>query len=211
MQIFEDRVHAGKLLAKEVKKYIKEHHLPKKDIVIFSLLRGGFVLGKIIAESLGLKHYPMVVAKIGAPGNPEVAWGALAIDVEVLNPIIDTKLRQVLPQEEYNFLFKQEKNKALRKIYNYLTKFNLDIEKLKKAPKNKICIIVDDGVATGASAYAAAKFLEQNGAKKIILAVPVAPANFVCRPYFDDCIILIKDPNFMAVGQYYKDFSEVQL
>ena len=209
--VFKDRVHAGNLLADAIKEYIYKHKIDKKEAVVFSLLRGGYVLGEVVSQRLGIPNIPLIVAKIRAPGNPEVAWGAAAIQGEYLNPSIDKQLKHILSQDQYLALLNHAKNQALLKIRKYLKKFKIDPKKLKQHAKNKIAFVVDDGVATGATAYAAAEFLRKNGAKKVILAVPVSPLDFSCKPYFDDCIILLKDPNFMAVGQYYQDFSEVDL
>ncbi len=200
---FKDREDAAYQLLELLKDY------KGKDLVIASLLRGGYPIGKILAGALNAKHIKIAAAKIGAPFNPEVAVGAICFDQIYFNQrLIDELKRFYGPL--YGQLINRSIKKAQEKLANYVNKFKLDPKKIAEAVQDKTVIVVDDGIATGATAYASAKFLKQAGAEQVILAAPVAPADFECR-YFDECKILIRDPNFMAVGQYYEDFGEVRV
>lgn len=197
--IFKDRVEAGKKLAKILlkdKQIIKEG----KKLVVFSLLRGGAIVGCQIAKQLSLPHFPLVVKKIGAPGDEELAIGALCGNQYFL----DNRLIKTLDlnQNQVDIQIK----KAKEKQNQYIKKF---IDKKRLVPLvGKSVILVDDGIATGASIKAALKFFKKQKVKKVILAVPVAPTDF-SLPGFDRVIILHKDPWLTAVSQFYQDFSQV--
>ncbi len=204
--MFENREEAGRQLALEIEKSIKEREaeLPR-DLVVAAILRGGIVLGKVIADYFKLPLEPLVIKKIGAPNEKELAIGALGPkgtiywDKDLLDRL---KIDKV-----YKTAVVKEKSYELKKIEDILNgqRKTLDFT-------NKKVIVVDDGVATGATAICAQIFLQHEKAKSIILATPViAKDTFsTVNKYFDKVIALEIAPNFYAVGQFYKDFPQVE-
>lgn len=193
IMVFKDRWEAGIKLAE----VIKEKYNPRKqDWIVLSLLRGGVVLGKAIEEISGILHLPLPVAKVSSPYNPEYAIGALCFNKVFIHD-------RSFSREQ----IRESIKKAREKFESYLKRFSLN-EEVYDVVENKNVIIVDDGVATGSSAEAGALFVKDKGAKKIIIAVPVAPEDYIPQK-FDDEIILHKAPFFSAVSQFYEDFSEI--
>lgn len=199
--IFKDRVEAAEELAALIQKDpdIKEN---LADTVIVSLLRGGVVLGNTLAQKLKISHFPLVVSKIPAPNNPELAIGALCgkyvyLEKKVIEGMIVSK-------KEIN----QMVNLAKKKQKKYLKNFSLENFDYGSRIRNRYVILTDDGVATGATIKVAYRFLKSKNPKKMILAVPVAPLDFNIEN-FDRIIILHKDPFFFAVSQFYQSFPEV--
>lgn len=197
--MFKDREQAGEKLALKLKKIIKG-----EDFVVVALLRGGIVLGKVIADYFQIPLYPLVIRKIGAPNNPELAIGAigpkktiywderilryLEVNVGYKSKIIEEKSKEV---EELEKIFKTQS--AIWRI------------------KSKKVILVDDGVATGASAICAAKFLKKEKAKKVILAIPIIAKDILrdINKYFDRIIALKIVENLGSVGEFYGYFPQV--
>ena len=200
MVIFKDRCDAGKKLADLIiKSDFFKNIKDKKNIVIVSLLRGGVVVGEQIAKKIGVKNLYLPVAKISSPFNQELAIGALCFfEVYWEKEILD--LYRFSEEEKNNQL-----KKAKEKFFSYLQKFNIKEEDFDGI-KNKVVILVDDGIATGATAYASFYFLKTKKPKTIILASPVAPYDFK-NPGFDKLFIYHKDENFSAISQFYEDFS----
>lgn len=202
MILFKDRVEAGKKLANliiqsDFFKKIKQ----KEDIVVVSLLRGGVVVGKQIAEKLKNKNLLLPVAKISSPQNPELAIGALCFfEVYWEREVLDF---QPFSQEETN----KQLKKAKQKFFSYCQKFKID-EKDFDQLKNKVVILADDGIATGATTGAAFYFLKTKKPKAIVLASPVAPYDFK-NPGFDKIFIYHQEKYFSAISQFYEDFSPV--
>lgn len=201
--IFKDRVEAGEKLAEILKNdlYIKRR-LCWGRVVTVSLLRGGIIVGDIIAKKLKIEHLPLAVAKIPSPTNPEFAIGALSFDITFLDPGIVSLLR--LDKAS----IKKQIEMARQKFESYKMRFSLKEENFNKL-KNSYIILVDDGIATGSSVKAALLFLKSKKPKKIFLAVPVAPADFEEKG-FDKVFILHKDPFLSSVSQFYHHFPQVE-
>lgn len=194
--MFDSREQAGKLLADKLFFY-----KDKSDIIILGIPRGGVVVAKVIAQELKKPLDLIIIKKIGAPTNPELAIGA----VGPLKTIYwDKNLLQVRPADESNLKSQKEKEQKDREKLLRGNKSYPDL-------KNKIAILVDDGVATGATVLAAYKSLRKMKAKKIILAVPViAKDTFLnIKRYFDDVIFLENPEEFYAVGEFYREFPQV--
>ncbi len=191
--LFQDRFDAGNQLADRLIDY-------KNNSVVVSLLRGGVVVGNVIAKKLKIPHLFLAVAKIAHPDQSELAIGALCFNKIYLdNQYVSFCDKKIINQQIKN---------AKIKFSSYLKKFNLKKLDYKKL-KNKTVILVDDGVATGATAEASLLFLKSQVPKKIILAVPVAPVDFE-DPGFDRMIILHHDQPFTAVSQFYRNFPQVE-
>lgn len=197
--MFEDRREVGFLLAKKLEKFAD-----KKNVLVLGMARGGVVVAKVIATYLNSPLDALVVKKIGAPENPELAVGAVGPGNTVfwnkkllqrlrITPAFADKLREDKEKE------REEQEKAIRN------------EKLLEI-SGKTVILVDDGIATGASVIAGALFLKKRKAKEIILAAPIAAKDTLkdIKMYFDMIIVLKTTKNFEAVGQFYRDFPQVE-
>jgi predicted phosphoribosyltransferase len=197
--IFKDRAEAGKKLAAVLSKD-KDILKKRKNIVIFSLLRGGAIVGYQIAKRLSFPHFSLIVKKIGAPFNEELAIGALCNNEYFL----DDSLIKRLGLDKG--VIDNQIEKAKQKQKEYFKKFT----NKKKFPtlRNKTIILVDDGIATGASILAALKYLRKQKTKKVILAVPVTPTDF-SSVGFDKAVILHRDLWFNAVSQFYQEFGQL--
>ncbi len=200
--IFKDRQEAGQLLAKKLAKDkdLKRH---KNNLMVFSLLRGGVVIGAQISKKLNIPHYPLIVAKIPAPYNPELAIGALCFKSVYLNKAIIKSL--ALSKKELN----QQIQIAKIKQKNYIKQFKINIKDSILLPKNKWVILADDGIATGSTAKSACLFLKSTKAKKVFLATPVAPRGFNSSD-FNKVFILNNDRSFSAVSRFYRYFPQIE-
>lgn len=196
--LFKDRADAGEQLADLLAKD-EEIIRSKQKIIVVSILRGGALVGREIAVRLSAPHFFLVVAKIGAPGNQELAMGAVCGDSYFLDKVFTERLH--LSERQ----IQQQMVQAMRKQKQYEVKFI----KNKVTAKNKRVILVDDGVATGASVLAAQRYLQNAGTKHIILAAPVAPADFDFRQ-FDRVFIIHRPVNFSAVSAFYQKFPQVR-
>jgi len=203
--IFKNRRQAGKLLAKKLGVF---KNLPAgrqvKDVIVVGITRGGVVVAKETAAILNLKLDLIVVKKIGALNNPELAIGAVAPAKTVFwDKDLCTRLG-VSEKEKINSL--KIKNQERLKLEKFLRKTNPALKL-----KNKIVILIDDGVATGSTVLCAQKYFRKQKVSKIILATPVIAKDTLrsVKKYFDDVIILEIPDNFYAIGQFYKDFTQV--
>ncbi len=191
--LFQDRLDAGNQLADRLTDY-------KKNSIVISLLRGGVIIGDAIAKKLKIPHLFLAAVKISHPDQPELAIGALCFN------------KIYLDNQYVSFFDKKTTNQQIKnakiKFSSYLKRFNLKKTSFKTI-KNKTVILVDDGIATGATVKAALMLLKSQGPKKIILAVPVAPVDFDDTG-FDQIIILRRDQYFSAVSQFYQNFPQIE-
>lgn len=196
--MFEDREEAAARLCKKLKKIIKG-----RNIVVIALTRGGVVLGKIIADYFKKPLDILVVKKIGAPGNSELAIGAVGPENTVYWNKDLCKTLALSQQEKLEL--KKEKEKERRRQERLLKSNRINF-------KRKSIILVDDGVATGATVIAASKYLKNGRAKEIILAAPVISKDTLIdiEKYFDGVCILECAENFYAVGQFYRHFEQIE-
>lgn len=185
MMIFKNRQSAGKLLAKRLKEF-----RDKPNVLVLGIPRGGVVVASEIAKKLRLPLDIIVTRKIGAPYQPELALGAVDPDGQVvggLNLKVDEQLEEIKRRE---------------KLYREGRKASSDVE-------NKIVILVDDGLATGLTVISAISYLRRHGAKRIILAVPVASKEALEKIDADKVEVLYIPEYLQAVGQFYQNFEEV--
>lgn len=195
---FQNRYEAGVLLAEPLKKYAN-----KSDAIVLALPRGGVVVAVPIAEKLKLPLDLCLVKKLGVPFQEELAMGAIAMDAK---PVFNEEILNQcdISEEELNAIILQKQNELIAR--NKLYRHN------KPAPdvKNKIVIIVDDGIATGATLRAAIQAIRAQHPKKIIVAVPVADKD-ICDEMLksvDEVICLYQPEYLSAVGFWYEDFSQ---
>jgi len=208
--IFRDRIDAANKLAEELKQQLmKPEHRDSSSIVVLSIPRGGVVIGDVVADKLDAKLDVVVSRKIGAPVDPEVAIGAVMPDgTYFLNEDIILTLN--VPQ---NYIDTQV-NEQLKEIERRLISFRGSKE-YDQELKGKSVVLVDDGIATGATMLSAAQWLKtKQNCQELIIAVPVAPRDTVDRlkqivGNNDKVIVLYSPESFTAVGQFYADFGQV--
>jgi putative phosphoribosyl transferase len=196
--IFKDRHEAGLKLAAQLEKY---RALPQT--VVMGLARGGVVVAHAVAEALHLPLDVIVIRKIGAPGQEELAIGA--VDEEGHGFMNEAIIQTLHISSDYV----QKEAAEQKKIA--LERAALYRKGRKKADvQGKTVIVVDDGVATGASVRAALRGLKQKGAEKIVLAVPVAAPDTLksLSKEVSETVCLYTPSVFMAVGQFYRKFDQ---
>jgi putative phosphoribosyl transferase len=196
---FQDRRDAGIKLAAALM------HLKDESSVVLALPRGGVPVAYEVARALAAPLDVLLVRKIGAPGFPELGLGAI-VDGEphqrVLNKALMEQLRpspQYLADEEMRQL---EEIKRRRKVYRGDRPF--------PPLHGRNVIVVDDGMATGGTMMAALQGLSQQGAAKLIAAVPVSPPEVLAaiQAWTTQSVCLLTPDGFRAVGQYYADFTQ---
>jgi putative phosphoribosyl transferase len=196
--VFKNRVDAGRRLAKALSSYAGlPHHL------VIGLPRGGVIVAKEVADILNLPLEIVIVRKIGASTNPEFALGALAGE-EIF---LDENTIQMLgiDREEVERIIWSEKKEVARREFLY--------RKDRKAPsfQDQTVLLIDDGIATGATLHASIAFLRKQKVRSIILAVPVAPQEALkqFKELVEGVFCLNTPSNFSAVGEFYLDFTPV--
>ena len=193
IEILKDRKEAGLLLSEKLEKY------QDSDTLILAVPRGGVPIGYEIAKNLNLPLDIILSKKIGHPLNKEFAIGAVSLDSTIIDPYpdisnayIDAEIKHIreLLQEKYALYMGNRKP--------------VDI-------KGKNVIIVDDGIATGNTLLASINMLRKNNPKKIIVAVPVVPADVVAtfQQKADEFVFLMAPMDFGGVGRFYQDFEQV--
>ena len=192
---FQDRYDAGRRLAQALEQYRDE------DPVILGLPRGGVVVAYEIARSLAAPLDVLVVRKLGAPGAQEFAIGAIAPGATLLSRNLVAGLR--VPREYLARIIAREADELARRELVYRgTRGPLEVE-------GRTVILVDDGLATGATAQAAVESLRRRGPKKIVFAAPVCSADGAkALEELADAVVCLECPaDFGAVGYWYRDFS----
>ena len=192
--MFEDRAQAGQKLAEK----LKELSLDPQESIILALPRGGVVVANKVAKILKLPLDIIVTRKIGHPHNPEYAIGAVSSHKMVLNP------HEKVPPGYLKKEIQKERQEIQRRLKDYRG------NQSSLVLKEKQVIIVDDGLATCLTMQAAIYEVKFHQPKKIFLAVPVAPPETVdkLKPLVSNIIVLKKEPNFFAVGQFYRIFDQ---
>lgn len=199
--IFSNREHAGEVL---VEKLLKFKFDPKKSIIA-AIPRGGIVVGVRIANLLKIPLFPLVIKKLGAPGNRELAIGATA---SFGAPVLD---RWLIAELKVSGDYLKRETATRKKEALAREKFlGVDISKINVS--GKVVIVVDDGIATGQTVKLAGKILRQLGAEKLILAVPCASPSALeaVKGEYDEIICPEISEDFMAVGQFYIDFRPIE-
>ncbi len=199
--IFKDRRIAGRELGLLLKNHKPE--FDKKNTVIVSLLRGGFPVGYEAAKVLHSPHIPIVVAKISAPENPELAIGAVCFDITYLDPAMIRHIGNI-PKS----LLRTYITVAKYKFDDYMDRFILRKTNYPAELRNKTVIIVDDGVATGASVKAAYLYITTLKPKKIIIASPVVLGSLDIRGI--PVISFRHEKQFGSISRFYESFQQVE-
>lgn len=195
---FQDRTDAGRQLAEQLLSYAG-----REDVIVLGLPRGGVPVAFEVAQRLRVPLDVFVVRKLGVPGHEELAMGAIASGgIRVLNEDVIN----VMPDAPaiVEAVTAIEREELERREHTYRN------DRRPPDLKHHTVILIDDGLATGASIRAAAAALRQHGAAKIIVAVPVgAPATCEeLKSVADEVVCLCTPSGFIGVGQYYTDFSQ---
>ncbi|MFW5948264.1 MAG: phosphoribosyltransferase [Halolamina sp.] len=196
--MFTDRTDAGRQLAARL-----EEQDVRADLVL-AIPRGGLPVGRVVADSLGVPLDVVAARKIGAPGNPELAIGAVGSDGGVW---LNEALIGVLGVDEATLeeRIDHERASARATVERYRgDRTPLDLD-------GKRVVLVDDGAATGATTIACLRQLGDAGVAAVVVAVPVAPAGTIEKLEREaDAVICVETPGrFQAVGQFYDDFEQV--
>ena len=196
---FGNRVEAGKKLAEALKAY------RGKDVVVLGIPRGGVVVANEVAKALQAPLDIVVTRKIGAPGEPEFALGAVTQEGEV---VMDRQAAESLGvSREY---LDEEIRKKMEEVNDRVRRLRGD------APypdlEGKVVLIVDDGIATGSSVGAAVMSVKKRNPKEVVVAVPVAPGDAVGTLAKDGTrVVCLERPgSFLAVGEFYRNFGQVE-
>ncbi len=199
--IFKDRQEAGKLLAKALTKY---QHRQQTVTVILAIPRGGVVVGAEIAKALKVPLDILVIKKIGFPGNEELALGAVGLKEKYLNQELLSSPEVTKDYLETEIQRKQQEIKERYALYRGQRKMY--------SVRGKIVIVVDDGIATGATMSLALQILRKQGPKKLVVAIPVAPPEAGPRlQKIADEVVSLEQPLFLgAIGQWYEKFEQVE-
>lgn len=195
---FENRREAGLLLARAL-----SHRKIPSDAVVLALARGGVPVGLAVAEQLHLPLDVIVARKIGVPWQPELAMGAIAGTARILNqPMIaqlgisDAELERVVSREQLEMNRREELYRGESPA--------LDVD-------GKTAILVDDGLATGSTMLAAVRHARNMRAARLLVGVPVGSVSACAhlRREADELICLAIPPEFLAVGEWYREFDQV--
>jgi putative phosphoribosyl transferase len=195
--MWRDRTDAGRALGDEL---ARRGYADRSDVTVLGLPRGGVEVAKSVSDRLGAPLDVVVVRKIGSPGNPEFAAGAVDVDGNVhANPFAGVSAdwlgRAAAPEQA----------EARRRLAAYRAgRQALDVN-------GRVAIVVDDGIATGLTAEAALGWLRGRGAARIVLAAPAIAPDTVQRlqAQADEIVALESPPGFSAVGQFYVSFPQL--
>ncbi|GAB6065014.1 hypothetical protein JCM9492_01060 [Aquifex pyrophilus] len=196
--MFRDREEAGELLAG----VLEEHIDRSKNPIILAIPRGGIPVAYKVAKKLRIPMSVIVVRKLGLPWNEEAGFGAIDPDG---TPYYDRNVLSYLSEEEIKSVIEKELKELRERERKFVPKGYPNLE-------GRQVIIIDDGVATGYTAIAAAGYAKKKGASEVIIAVPVCPSDAEPRllRYADKfvCYYPADTPSF-AVGMFYQDFHQL--
>lgn len=198
--LFRDRHEAGKLLAKQL-----THYEGANDAIVIALPRGGVVVGYDVSLALTLPLDVLITRKLGTPSNPELAMGAIAETGYVhMNPDV---------MREYHITHAQlEKEIAAQKSEMHRRTQRYREGRALPSLRSKTVILVDDGIATGATFLASLGAITKEETTRVVAAVPVAPPRMVdkLKGLVDEVVVLYSPEWFFGVGQFYEQFPQVE-
>lgn len=193
--MFKDRIDAGIQLANKLLPY------KDKEVVILAIPRGGLPIAVIVAKALKAPLDVALSKKIGHPYNREYAIGAVSLENIILKDVSGIHKRYIAEETER---IREKLKKRHQRYYQNRHPENL---------KDKIVIIIDDGIATGNTIRVTAELVSAQNPKKVIVAIPVAPPSAIRSledsSHIDQVICLQTPYDFMAVGQFYEFFNQV--
>lgn len=195
--IFKNRQEAGELLAQKLNGL--------QNALVIGLARGGIVTAAAVAKELKVPLDIICIRKLGSPQNPELAIGAIGSGGQTfinqnLIDYLDVPASYLQQEMEQQKALAKQREESYHKVYP------------EKDVKGKTVILVDDGLATGATMQAAVITMKNKGALKVIVAVPVAAPDSLLgiKKVCDEVIAIDAPPFFQAVGQFYEEFSQVE-
>ena len=198
--MFRDRQHAGIELAAELSKLVL------RQPVVLALPRGGVPVGLEIAKALGAPLDLLIVRKVGAPGNPELAVAAI-VDGNPPDIVLNREIVEAydLDDDELAVLIERERPELERRCLAYHGK------RRPVSIAGKTAIVVDDGAATGTSMKVAIRALKRRSPKEVIVAIPVAPPDIVAelKREADRVVCLSQPARFLALSHHYLSFPQV--
>jgi predicted phosphoribosyltransferase len=198
--LFRDRADAGQKLAKALHRYKSRHP------IILALPRGGVPVAAEVAKSLEAPLDLILVRKIGVPIQPELAMGAV-VDGDEPMVVRNTDVIETtgVSEQRFDAICQQELAEIERRRQRYLG------DRARSAIKGQVLIIIDDGIATGATTLAAIRALRKREPRELVLAVPVAPLETLEKLHAEvDAVVCLDTPtDFEAIGLYYRDFHQV--
>lgn len=197
--LFRDRSHAGRLLAVRLAQYANA-----PELLVCALPRGGVVVAAAVAEELNAPLDFVIVRKLGVPGQPELAMGAIAsAGVSVLSHSLIAQLG--ITAGEIEQVLAREQHELMRREALYRGG--------APAPqvRNRTVILVDDGIATGSTMRAAASLVRQQQPKRLVIAAPVASPSSCAAlvDVADEIVCVVQPEHFFAIGEFYQDFLQV--
>ncbi|WP_455245468.1 phosphoribosyltransferase [Petrachloros mirabilis] len=198
--LFKDRHDAGQRLAQELLRYRSA-----KDTLVIALPRGGVVVGYDISLSLHLPLDVLITRKLGTPSNPELAMGAVAETGYVhMNPDVVRQYNVTKAELDEEILC--QKSEIRRRIERYRGGRSLT------ALKGQTVILVDDGIATGATFYASLDAVTKSETVRVVAAIPVAPPRIVTelKALVDEVVVLHTSEWFFGIGQFYERFPQIE-
>lgn len=195
--IFKNRQHAARLLVQKLTKFKAQKPL------VLGIPRGAVPMAKVIADALQGELDVVLVHKLSAPGQPELAIGAVDEEgrVYLSNAVPEWEISAEYVEQE-----KEQQLQTLRRRRAQYTPF-----RTPTSPSGRVVIVVDNGIATGATMITALRSVREQKPAKLIAAVAVLPPSTLrrMRKYADEVVYLDAPRDFYAVGQYFEDFSQV--
>lgn len=194
MSVFENRTDAGQQLARAL-----DHYADRADVLVLGLPRGGVPVAEQVADALDAELDVLIVRKLGYPGQEELAAGAIASGgIRVLNENI------WLPEDVLGEITERELRELRRREQAYRG------DRPYPSLEGRCIILIDDGLATGATMRAAVAAVRQRRPARVVVAVPVAPQETVrkLREEADEVICVETPASFFGIGQFYLDFSQ---
>lgn len=195
---FQNRMHAGRLLAPWLRSLAG-----RLDVIVLALPRGGVPVAAAVAERLAVPLDVLCVRKLGVPGHEELAMGAIASGaVLVRNEEIIAAHR--IPERELERAVARERSELERRERVYRG------DRPQPALKGRIVVLVDDGIATGATMLAAIRAARRRGASRVVVATPVAAREAVeaLRGPADEVFTVLAPETLFAIGEFYEDFRQ---
>ena len=199
---YRDRAEAGERLAAAI---IAAGFVPgDASLLVLGIPRGGVPVARVVAEALEAPLDVVVAHKLGAPGNPEFAIGAVAEDGTV---IVDQKVAKRLGISDAYVV--EEGERQATEVRRRAGRYRAGRE--AHSPTGRTCIVVDDGIATGATLESVLHLVRNRGASSVVAAVPVGPPDSIRRleQVADRVICPLAPPDFYAVGAWYESFGQV--
>ncbi len=197
--VFQNRLRAGEALAAALE------DLKGEDVTVLAIPRGGVVVGDVVARALGAPLDVVVTRKIGAPGEPEFALGAVTQEGEVI--LDDRAVMMLGVDREY---VEREASRQAVEVRDRMRRFRGD--RPPPALKGRTVVIVDDGIATGSTIIAAVRSVRRQAPRWVVVAAPVGPPDTIARLSEEaDRVVCLETPEpFFAIGEFYSEFEQVE-